>query len=177
MVGEPQAIPVGSEPPPLRPSPSPTGLNGRPRAPHQGHNEKAKGPRGCPPARRKGDRFAVLNAFVDFTMQELPRSEVLVWLTLFRDTKPDGIAQTSQADLARRAGVNIGTAKRAVAGLRRRGLLRVVFRGSLSRGPSAYRVHPLTSSMDRGAPALTDKGAFRAGNRVRRRHPSHKGPE
>jgi hypothetical protein len=173
MVGNPHTIPVGCEPPPLRPPPSPNGAEGRPPTRHQGHNGRAKGK----PARRKGDRFAVLNAFVDFTMRDLSRGEALVWLALFRDTKPDGIAQTSQADLARRAGVNVGTAKRAVAGLRRRGLLTVVFRGSLRRGPSAYRVHPLTSSPDKGAPAPPDMGAFRARNRVRRCAPSHKGPE
>ena len=83
---------------------------------------KAKGK----PARRRGDRFAVLNAFVDFTMQGPCRAEALVWFALFRDTKPDGTAQTSQADLARRIGANGSTVKRAVAGLRRRGLLTVV---------------------------------------------------
>jgi hypothetical protein len=71
--------------------------------------------------------------------------------------------------------VNVGTVKRAMAGLRRRGLLTVIFRGSLRRGPSAYRVHPLTRNAVKGAPALPDKGAFRTGNRVRRRALSHKG--
>lgn len=85
-------------------------------------------------------RFATLNGFVDFTAGTLTRAELLVWLTLFRDTKPaDGLARTSQADLARRARVNIRTAKRAVLSLCRRGLLTVVFRGSLRRGPSIYR--------------------------------------
>lgn len=166
MVADSPIIPVGQEPPPLRPRAG----NGRPSAParHRGNQAQAKESPG-----RRGDRFRVLNAFVDFTMQELSRAEALTWLVLFRDTKPDSTAQTSQADLARRAGVNIGTVKRAVAKLRRRGLLTVVFQGSLRRGPSAYRVHPLT---DKGAPAPPDKGAFCAGNRVRRRHPSHKGP-
>jgi hypothetical protein len=107
----------------------------------QGDASKAKGK---PSRRNTADRFAMLNAFVDFTMQGLSRAEALVWLALFRDTKPDGIARTSQTDLARRAGANVGTVKRAMIGLRRRGLLTVVFRGSLRRGPSAYRVHPLT---------------------------------
>ncbi len=183
MLADPPPLPVGQEPPPLRPcSPGPTGEesragdNGHPPATalHQGGRGKAKGK----PARRKtGDRFAVLNAFVDFTAAQLKRSETVVWLVLFRDTKADGVAQTSQADLARRAGVNVGTVKRAVAGLRRRGLLTVVFRGSLRRGPSAYRVHPLARDGVKGAPAPPDKGAFRARNRVRGRAPSHKGPE
>ena len=65
----------------------------------------------------------MLNAFVDFTLQELSRTEAGLARALFRDTKPDGTARTSQADLARRAGVNVRTVKRAVAGLERRGLL------------------------------------------------------
>jgi hypothetical protein len=107
----------------------------------------ARGPdkaKGKAAGRRAGERFATLNAFCDFTLRELTRAEIAVWLTLYRDTKADGTARTSQADLGRRAGVTLATVKRAVAGLCRRGLLAVVFRGSLRRGPSAYRVQPLT---------------------------------
>jgi DNA-binding MarR family transcriptional regulator len=86
----------------------------------------------------------VLNAFVDFTAGTLTRAEVLVWLILYRDTKRDGTARTSQADLARRAGVNLATVKRAVVGLRRRRLVTRVAKGNLRRGPSVYRVYPLT---------------------------------
>jgi len=114
------------------------------RRPQRHQDQDGTRAKGKPAHRRARERFATFNAFVDFTMQELPRAEVLVWLALFRDTKADGLARTSQADMARRAGVNVGTVKRAVAGLRRRGLLAVVFRGSLRRGPSAYRVRPLT---------------------------------
>ena len=86
MIGEPKPIPVGQEPPPLHRLPS--GNDSTPQR-DQGHNGKAKGKA----ARRKtADRFAVLNAFVDFTMQGLSRAETLVWLALFRDTKPDGLA-------------------------------------------------------------------------------------
>ena len=140
MVGEPLPIPVGQEPPPMHRLPSRNGST-PPR-----HQDKAKGNT----ARRKtGDRFAVLNAFVDFTMQELSRAESLVWLALFRDTKPDGLARTGQADLARRAGVNVRTVKRTVASLHRRGLLVLVHRGSLRHGPSTYRVRPLTTRKER----------------------------
>ncbi len=77
-------------------------------------------------------------------MRDLTGAEAPVWLALFRDTKPDGVARTSQADLARRVGAHVCTIKRAVARLCGRGLLTVVFRGSLRKGPSAYRVHPFT---------------------------------
>ncbi|MHB1035745.1 MAG: winged helix-turn-helix transcriptional regulator [Pirellulales bacterium] len=106
----------------------------------QGHASNAKGK----PARRKtADRFAVVNAFVDFSMPGLSRAESLTWLTLWRDTKRDGTAKTSVADLARRIGANPSTVKRAVAALTEAGLLAMVYWGSLRRGPSAYRVRPL----------------------------------
>jgi DNA-binding MarR family transcriptional regulator len=95
-----------------------------------------------------GERFKVLNAFADFTLAGLDRAEIAVWLVLWRDTKPDGLARTSQADLARRAGVTDRTVRRAITSLLDAGLLRVVHRGGLRRGVSVYRVLPLP------APAL-----------------------
>lgn len=95
--------------------------------------------------RGQSGRFAVLNAFVDVSARELTRSESLVWLVLYRDTKPDGLARTSQANLARRVGVNVSTVKRAVAALRHRGLLVVAHQGGLRGGPSAYQVVPISS--------------------------------
>jgi DNA-binding MarR family transcriptional regulator len=163
-------IPVGHEPPPF-PAPSQNG----PRP--TGHRERNKTPEGKLAQRKSADRFGVFNGFVDFTMHQLSRADALVWLALYRDTKTNGIAQTGQADLARRVGVHAGTIKRAIARLRRLGLLTVVFRGSLRRGPSAYRVHSLTNLTDKGAPALSDQGAFCTGNQERRRSPSQKGPE
>lgn len=104
-----------------------------------GTGHKAKGPTGD---RRHGDRFGSLNRFTDFTAGSLNRGELLTWLVLFRDTR-NGTAETSQTDVARRAGVDVRTVKRAVDSLCRRGLLTVVFRGNLHRGPSIYRVHSL----------------------------------
>ncbi len=51
----------------------------------------------------------------------------------------DGIARTSQADIARRGGSVARTVRNAIKGLERRGLLKVVHRGGLNRGPSVYR--------------------------------------
>jgi len=102
-------------------------------------------PTAKPPPQRKPrhaktrDRFALLNAFVDMTAGELPRSGILVWIILYRDTR-DGVARTSQADIARRAGTSKRTVGRAIQDLQRRGLLRVIRRGGLNRGPSHYEV-------------------------------------
>ena len=92
--------------------------------------------------RKTGERFGVLNAFVDFTAGSLARGELLVWLVLFRDAR-DGIARTSQADIARRAGMSDRTVRRTLKRLESRGLLQTVYRGGINRGLSRYRVLPL----------------------------------
>ena len=102
--------------------------------------KSAKGVR----SRKAANRFAALNAFADYSLAGLTRAEMAVWLLLYRDTKPDGLARTSQADLARRAGITERTARRAVESLRRAGLLTIAHRGGLRRGTSAYRVQPVT---------------------------------
>lgn len=91
-------------------------------------------------------QFAMLNAFLDFTICKLSRSEALVWLVLFRDTKRDGLARTAQADIARRIGADERTVKRAIIRLRKLKLVEVVKRGNLWTGPSAYRVEPVRRS-------------------------------
>lgn len=129
--GYPRIIPVGAEPPPMHRD------QDRP-APARGQN-KAKGK---PRRGKPGNRFAVLNAFVDFTVADLARNEIAVWLVLYRDTR-DGTARTSQADIGRRIGVSGRTVRRAMDRLRRRGLLKVTFRGGIGRGASAYRIRPI----------------------------------
>ena len=133
-MSEPRILPGCTVLPPMKPA-----TNGR-HVPTGDQDGKAK----SKAKRKSGDRFAVLNAFVDFTAASLPRAELLVWFTLFRDTKPDGLARTSQIDLARRAGLSARTVVRAIASLVRRGLLKIVHRGGLRRGVSSYRVLPLT---------------------------------
>jgi CRP-like cAMP-binding protein len=119
----------------------PAPSNGQERR-HGGGRHGTKGKRTSAKARVVGDRFRALNAFVDFTAGRLRRNELLVWLILYRDARGD-VAQTSQADLARRAGVCKRTVSRAVRRLVARGLLVVTHRGSVREGPSAYRVSPL----------------------------------
>lgn len=105
--------------------------------PHPPPTKRAKG--GAP---GRGERFAVLNTFTDFTLCGLTGAEVKVWLILFRDTKKTGTARTGQADIARRAGIDVRTVRRTLAKLERAGLLKVVRRGKLNGGPSVYRVFP-----------------------------------
>jgi hypothetical protein len=93
-------------------------------------------------AKAKGGRFADLNAFVDFTAGTLERSELLVWLTLFRDCR-DGIARTGQADIARRTRLAERTVRHAIRRLAKLELLEIVRRGGVSAGPSTYRLRPL----------------------------------
>jgi DNA-binding MarR family transcriptional regulator len=87
-------------------------------------------------------RFQILNAFVDGGMVGLSRAELAVWLVLYRDTKRDGTARASLAELARRGGMDRQTASRAVGRLARRKMIQVISQGGLNRGPSVYRVFP-----------------------------------
>lgn len=127
-------IPVGGEPPPMEgPEPAPSS-NGRHR--HQGKDRgKAKG--------TTGERFAMFNAFVDFSLAELSRAEMAVWLVLYRDTR-DGTARTAMSNIARRAGCSPRQVVRAVQRLEQLGLLKVVHRGGFRTGASRYRVGPLS---------------------------------
>jgi hypothetical protein len=120
-------IEVGKEPPPMY---SPDEVERTASKP-----SKAKG-------KSKG-RFAVLNAFVDFSMAGLDHASRSVWLVLYRDTRPDGLARTAQADIARRIGMSARTVKRAVRKLESLGLLTVKYRGGLGGRLSVYRVLPI----------------------------------
>ena len=111
--------------------------NGSPHR-HQGDTSKAKGKHAD---RKTGDRFAVLNGFVDAGMVGLSRVEALTWLVLYRDTR-DGTACTSEDNIAKRIGCSKRGVVDAVGRLRRRGLLVQVFKGGINRGPSRYRVIP-----------------------------------
>lgn len=93
------------------------------------------------PAPARGDRFRSLNGFIDGVMRDLTRSELSVWLVLFRDVKADtGLATVSQASVAGRVGVSVRCVQKALRGLTGRGLVTVVRRGRLGAGASVYRV-------------------------------------
>jgi hypothetical protein len=129
MSALPRVLAVGEEAPPLNPTPA----NDR-------HTGKGK-PKG---KRISAGRFQCINAFIDATMGTLTPAERSAWLILWRDTKPNGLAKTSQASMARRAGVSDRSIRTALRRLEGKGLATVVHRGSLRRGPSIYRVHPLS---------------------------------
>jgi hypothetical protein len=100
--------------------------------------------------RRSLLRFETLNAFVDEGMRTLSPHEAVVWLVLYRDTKPDGIARTSVDDIARRGGIGRRTVLRSLRRLEDLRMLRVVRRGGLNRGLSTYRVFPYPAPLEWG---------------------------
>lgn len=120
-------IAVGDEPPPMCNTKKAERQANKPRA--------TKG--------KSNGRFAVLNAFVDYSLANLDHPSRSVWLVLYRDTRPDGLARTAQADIARRIGMSVSTVKRAVRRLEELGLLFVAYRGGLGGRLSVYRVHAL----------------------------------
>jgi DNA-binding IscR family transcriptional regulator len=72
----------------------------------------------------------------------LSRSEIAVWLVLYRDTR-DGTVRTSQENIAKRSGTSVRHVRKAITSLTAAGLVTVVFQGGLNRGPSRFRVNPL----------------------------------
>lgn len=74
----------------------------------------------------QGDRFRILNAFVDCSMADLTRAELATWMILYRDTR-DGIARAAQSDIATRAGLSERAIRNAIGSLEQAGLLQVVY--------------------------------------------------
>ena len=116
-------------PPPMNPRPAKS-ANGK-------AGEKPKRPK------ETANRFRELNAFVDCSMADLSRAELATWITLWRDTKQEGTVRTSSTDIARRIGSSRRAVTDALAGLRKRGLLRLIHQGGLTGGTSVYRAVPL----------------------------------
>ena len=117
--------------------------------PHRDRDESK--PKGKANRRKTGNRFAVLNSFLDMTAGGLTRAELLTWLILYRDTKPDGTARTAQADIGRRAGANDRTVRRALTRLGAFGLVRIMWQGGFRKGASVYAVEPLPEHAPKGA--------------------------
>jgi predicted transcriptional regulator len=87
----------------------------------------------------KANRWQELNNFIDVTMRELSPRQVAVWLILFRDCR-NGIARTSQSDIATRSGLRRPTVSATIAELEAFGLIQTLHRGGLNRGLSQYRI-------------------------------------
>jgi hypothetical protein len=128
-----KVLPPGAVLPPLVTGDTGKGASTRPAGGKGGRTHARR-------SRKHSGRFAVLNGFVDGIMGTLPRAAALVWVCLWRDTKPDGLARTAVTDLAGRIGSDRRSVLRALRLLGDRGLLEVVRRGGLGRGVSAYRV-------------------------------------
>ncbi len=79
-------------------------------------------------------------------MADLSRAEMGTWLVLWRDTK-NGTVRTSMQDVARRIGASKRAVVDAVAGLEKRGMLIVDYRGGMRRGMNVYRVNSLAKPM------------------------------
>lgn len=134
MVNEPRILPGCAVLPPMKPA-----TNGKASSTN---GDQTDGKAKSQAKRKSGDRFAVLNAFVDFTMGDLDRGEIAVWMILFRDTR-DGTAATSQVDIARRAGMTVRGVQKALAKLIDKGLAKIVRQGRIGKGASSYRIRPL----------------------------------
>lgn len=94
-----------------------------------------------PNRKATANRFGVLNEFVDCSLSGLTKTELIIWFTLYRDTR-NGTARTSQADIARRGGVSVRAVQYSMRQLIQRGLLQCVYHGGINRGPSRWRVLP-----------------------------------
>lgn len=103
-------------------------------------------PRASTPRKGKqhAGRFEMLNAFVDTQLADCTRAELAVWLVLFRDSR-DGRANAAQSWIAKRAGVDERTVRRALGVLRKRGLVVVLKQGGPNVGAAIYRACCRTS--------------------------------
>ncbi len=87
------------------------------------------------------ERFQVLNDFVDLGLADLSRSEIAVYLILFRDTRPSGLARTSLTEFSRRGGMSERQVSRALAKLIGRGAVHVIRRGIRAKA-TLYSLYP-----------------------------------
>lgn len=85
---------------------------------------------------RGSGRFLPLNAFVDESMRTLPRVPLAVWVCLWRDTKRKGkrwLARSARSYLARRVGCSESAVTKAIARLKKIGLVECIRRGAPGR--------------------------------------------
>ena len=152
--GTPRLKPGVRSLPPMKPRPvaGRAATNGSGRAASGAGKDTTSGKTSEPKRKAAADRFGVLNAFVDCSLAGLSRSEIAVWLVLYRDTR-DGTVRGSQANIAKRAGLTVRGTQKALNKLTAAGLVRVVYRGGLNKGASRYRVEPMGRNSTSGGTA------------------------
>jgi hypothetical protein len=87
-----------------------------------------------------GARWATFNAFMDACLKHLSPVEANVWMLLFRDTKPDGMARTSSRNLAQRSGCSLRAVTHAMKLLKKAALVKVVTASTNRGSPSIFIV-------------------------------------
>lgn len=115
--------------------------------------EKAVAPVQRPIGKRKKNpkatsRFHTMNDFCDYSARLVDTTAQAVWMILFRETKPNGIACVSHSQIAERIGSSRRTVVRATQHLEDAKLVTVVHRGGLTGGTSSYRVHGTPEGCD-----------------------------
>jgi hypothetical protein len=90
--------------------------------------------------RAGGERWANLNTFVDTALAKATEAEVRVWLVLYREVRPGGLARVGMTDIAHRAGMTRRAVVKGINGLKRHGLIEVAARGSINGTPNSYRL-------------------------------------
>lgn len=87
------------------------------------------------------ERFKVLNGLVDLGLRGLTRSELAIWLIVYRNTRPNGLARVSLSELAHRGGMSRRQATRALGALVDRGVVHVIRRGVIGKA-TVYSLYP-----------------------------------
>lgn len=110
--------------------------------PMNNRRPKATTPKATEPKANQKDRFLVLNTWIDVSIRDLSRAEIVTWLVLYRDER-EGISKTSYTDIARRGGLSSRSVATAVSSLRKKRLIKLIRKGGLRQGPSVYKVKSL----------------------------------
>ena len=92
-----------------------------------------------------GNRWQMLNEFIDVTLRDLRPAEAKVWMVLFRDSR-NGISKVAQTHIAERCGITRESVSRAIKELEQRELVRTVRHGGVNRGLSWYQLRSKTNT-------------------------------
>ncbi len=122
-------------PPMSTPQPTPE----KPETAHRTNGSRRSSPKGA------GQRFKMLNDFVDITMQQLTPRQTAVWFCLFRDSR-NGTASAAQSYIALRCGLQRPTVSTTIGELEALGLVVIIHRGGINRGLSRYGVCAISST-------------------------------